>query len=163
MKRILLLSDTHGYVDDAMLAEARMHDEIWHAGDWGNDEVYEKLAVCGPIRAVYGNIDGGGLRMIFPQHLHFTCEDLKVYMTHIAGYPKRYKKQALKEIKEHAPDIVVCGHSHILKVMFDEKYQHLHINPGAIGKSGFHKVRTMISFKIDQRKPTDMKVFEYRK
>jgi len=163
VRKILLLSDTHHYIDDTMIDEATKHDEIWHAGDWGNIELYDQLSECGPVKGVYGNIDGGDIRTVCPKHLHFTCEGLSVYMTHIAGYPNRYKKEALEHILEYRPQMVVCGHSHILKVMYDDKLEHLHLNPGAMGKSGFHKVRTMLSFVIDQGKPAHMKVLEYTK
>lgn len=146
-----------------MIDEATKHDEIWHAGDWGNIELYDQLSECGPVKGVYGNIDGGDIRTVCPKHLHFTCEGLSVYMTHIAGYPNSYKKEALEHILEYRPQMVVCGHSHILKVMYDDKLEHLHLNPGAMGKSGFHKVRTMLSFVIDQGKPAHMKVLEYTK
>jgi len=150
MKKILLLSDTHGYLDERILSHVDHADEVWHAGDIGNPEVFDVLAQRKPLRAVYGNIDGHSIRAQAPELLCFDCEGLKVLMTHIAGYPGRYNAQARAWIAQHKPQLVVCGHSHILKVMQDKKNNHLHMNPGAAGISGFHKIRTMLRFEINK-------------
>ncbi|MCB0735455.1 MAG: metallophosphoesterase family protein [Bacteroidetes bacterium] len=163
MKRILILSDTHGYMDDAILRHAAQHDEIWHAGDWGTMSVLTQLEEVRPVQGVYGNIDGADLRLAVPETNTFTCESVRVYMRHITGYPGRYKSNALKDIAAYKPNLVVCGHSHILKVMYDPSLQHLHINPGAIGIHGFHHVRTMISLEIDGSDMRNLKVIEFEK
>lgn len=163
VKKILLLSDTHSHCDDAMLSQAARHDEIWHAGDWGAVEVYDRLSQLKPLRGVYGNIDGQALRLTCPEELLFPCEGFLVYMRHICGYPEHYNPTALRRIRESQPGIVVAGHSHILKVMYDQGLQHLHLNPGAAGRHGFHKVRTMLSFVLDASDIREMKVLEYPK
>jgi uncharacterized protein len=163
MKKILILSDTHSYLDTSIEKHASQHDEIWHAGDWGNLELYDKLLGLVPVRGVYGNIDGADIRIVCPKVQTFTCEQIQVYMTHIAGYPGRYGKEVKQDISRLKPNLVICGHSHILKVMFDKKLNHLHINPGAIGLSGFHQLRTMISMEIDGREMRNLKVIEFEK
>ena len=150
MKRIGLLSDTHGFLNERIFSFFENVDEIWHAGDFGNIETADKLAAFKPLKAVYGNIDGHSIRAQAPELLCFDCEGLKVLMTHIAGYPGRYNAQARAWIAQHKPQLVVCGHSHILKVMQDKKNNHLHMNPGAAGISGFHKIRTMLRFEINK-------------
>ena len=147
---ILLLSDTHGYLDDDILSYAEAADEVWHAGDVGPGPVLEGLEACAPVRAVYGNIDDAHLRTEAPLDLHFVAAGLPVYMTHIGGYPGRYTARVRKTLDAH-PDtrLYICGHSHILKVMPDRKRGLLHMNPGACGVHGFHKVRTMIRFRIE--------------
>lgn len=161
MTRIGLLSDTHSYLDEAIMEKLESCDEIWHAGDFGNIEVADKLKALKPIRGVYGNIDGKDLRLEFPEHLHFTCEEMKVYMTHIGGYPGKYPAAIKNQLLEHKPQLFICGHSHILKVMFDEKLQCLHLNPGAIGKHGWQQVRTLLRFSIDVNKVCDLEVVEF--
>ncbi|MCB9246172.1 MAG: metallophosphoesterase family protein [Flavobacteriales bacterium] len=163
MKRILLLSDTHGYLDERILSRAAEHDQIWHAGDWGSIGVFEKLSELRPVRGVYGNIDGQDIRACCPKELSFSCEGVQVYMTHICGYPEHYNAQAKMRILQERPQIVVAGHSHILKVMYDKKLAHLHLNPGAAGKHGFHRIRTMLSFEIDGNDIRNMNVLEYPK
>ncbi|MDQ8051416.1 MAG: metallophosphoesterase family protein [Pedobacter sp.] len=151
MKTIGLLSDTHGYLDDAVFKYFEECDEIWHAGDFGL-EVAERLAAFKPLRGVYGNIDGKEIRQNFPEHLRFRCEGVAVWMTHIGGYPDHYAPAVKREIYTKPPQLFISGHSHILKVMFDEKIKCLHINPGAAGKHGWHKVRTLIRFCVSEEK-----------
>ena len=161
MTRILLLSDTHGYIDEQVLKHAAQADEVWHAGDIGNLTVTDKLKAIKPLRAVFGNIDGDKARLEFPEHNRFKCEGLDIWITHIGGYPGRYDRRVRDQIRLHPPDIFICGHSHILKVMQDKKNRLLHMNPGAIGKHGFHKARTMLRFKIDGKDISDLEVIEY--
>ncbi len=161
MKKILLLSDTHGYMDDAILKHAAAADEVWHAGDIGSLEVTDALSEKTTLRAVYGNIDNGEIRQAFPLHNRFRCEELEVWITHIGGYPGRYDREVREAIKENPPGLFICGHSHILKVMNDKRLGLLHMNPGAVGIYGFHKVRTMLRFKVDGKKITDLEVIEY--
>ncbi len=160
MKKIGLLSDTHSTLDPKVFHYFEEVDEIWHAGDIGNMEVIEKLETFKPLRAVYGNIDGGKLRTEFPLDLRFDCEGMDVWITHIGGYPGRYNKRVREIMAINPPDLFICGHSHILKVMPDKKHNLLHINPGACGVHGFHKVKTIIRFNIDQAKITDLQVIE---
>ena len=160
MKRIGLLSDTHGYIHPKV-SDFFMHcDEIWHAGDIGNFETADSLAAIKPLRAVYGNIDGHDVRLSFKEYEVFNCEDVKVFMIHIGGYPGRYNPLARELIEEHKPKLFISGHSHILKVMPDRKNNLLHINPGSAGKSGLHKVITMVRFTIDGDNIKDLEVFE---
>jgi putative phosphoesterase len=163
MKKILLLSDTHGYLDNDILQYAKKVDEIWHAGDIGSIEVADVLRKYAILRAVYGNIDGGKLRLEFPEWNSFEVEGVKVLMKHIGGYPGRYAKGVTERIKMEKPDLFISGHSHILKVMQDKKNNLLHMNPGAIGKSGFHKQRTMLMFDIDKREIQNLKLIEWPK
>lgn len=149
MTKIGLISDTHNYLDDAVFRHFEQCDEIWHAGDIGTVAIAEKLAAFKPFKAVYGNIDGADVRHVYPETLRFTCEEVPVMMTHIGGYPGRYAPAARKELLADTPKLFICGHSHILKVMFDPKLKCLHMNPGAAGNQGWHKVRTLIRFDID--------------
>lgn len=160
MKKIGLLSDTHGYWDEKYASYFKDCDEIWHSGDIGSVALTDKLAALKPLRAVYGNIDGQEIRLIHPKFLRFKIEDIHVLMTHIGGYPGRYDAEALKELQACTPQLFIAGHSHILKVLFDQKLNCLHINPGAAGKSGFHQVRTLIRFSIDGTKIKDLEVIE---
>jgi putative phosphoesterase len=160
MQRIALLSDTHNYLETKMLKYFDSCDQIWHAGDIGTISITDQLAKIKPLIAVYGNIDGTDVRTVHPKNQIFLCEQVKVFMTHIGGYPNRYSLDALEEIKREAPQLFICGHSHILKVMFDQKYKLLHINPGAAGVHGFHKVKTMVRFTIDGNKIKDLEVIE---
>lgn len=159
MKKILLLSDTHSYLDDRILEYASQADKIWHGGDFGVG-VAEKLAEIKPLRGVYGNIDGEKIRRDFPETAFFECENVKVLMIHIGGYPGKYTALAKKEILEKQPKLFISGHSHILKAMYDEKNNLLHLNPGAAGKSGWHKVRTMMRFEIDGEEIKNLEVIE---
>jgi len=160
MTRILLLSDTHNHIDNNILKYARQADEIWHAGDIGNLKVTDSLKSIKPIRAVYGNIDDHIIRKEFPENNRFFCEGVAVWITHIGGYPPKYNVRVREEIKKNPPKLFICGHSHILKVMHDKKYDVLHMNPGACGKHGFHQVRTMLRFVIDGEKISDLEVIE---
>jgi len=163
MKKILLLSDTHGHVDDHMMKYVKESDEVWHAGDIGTTQVTDTISSLKPLRAVFGNIDNHELRLSFPEELLFECEDINIYMTHIGGRPGRYAKGISEKIKSIKPKIVICGHSHILKIQFDKVNQLLFINPGAIGKHGFHKVRTMVRFEIDKSDIKNMEVIEVKR
>lgn len=163
MKKILLLSDTHGYVDDHMMKYVKESDEVWHAGDIGTTQVTDTISSQKPLRAVFGNIDNHELRLRFPEELLFECEDINIYMTHIGGRPGRYAKGISEKIKSIKPKIFICGHSHILKIQYDKVNQLLFINPGAIGKHGFHKVRTMVRFEIDKSDIKNMEVIEVKR
>ncbi|MGB8376680.1 MAG: metallophosphoesterase family protein [Salegentibacter sp.] len=160
MKKILLLSDTHGYIDERILHYAGEADEIWHAGDIGTTAVSDELKELKPLKAVYGNIDGTEIRKEFPLHQRFMCEKVDVWITHIGGYPKKYSPAIREEIRKNPPKLFISGHSHILKVMNDSQLDLLHMNPGAAGKQGFHKKRTMLRFKIDGEKIYDLEVIE---
>ncbi len=160
MTKIGLLSDTHGHFDDRIAHFFANCDEIWHAGDIGTIDVIRKLSKIAPVRAVYGNIDGQDLRIEFPLHNKFKCEEVKVWITHIGGYPGRYDKKIIPQIYRNPPQIFISGHSHILKVVYDKKLSCLHINPGAYGKSGFHKVRTAVRFEILGRDIKNLEVLE---
>lgn len=154
------MSDTHGYLDDRIIDFLGECDEIWHAGDIGNVETSQKLSLLKPFMAVSGNIDGTELRHDFPERLRFKCEQLDVLMVHIGGYPGHYAPDVRKEIISSAPKLFISGHSHILKVIYDKKYQMLHINPGAAGVQGFHQIRTLVRFSIDQALIKDLEVIE---
>ena len=163
MTRILLLSDTHGHMDDRILAYAKEADQVWHAGDIGDLKVTDALRELKTVRAVYGNIDGARVRREFPLDKRFTCEGVDVWITHIGGYPGRYQKRVREMMKLNPPKLFICGHSHILKVQYDKKFDLLHMNPGACGKVGFHKVRTMLRFAIDGKEIRDLEVIELGK
>ena len=163
MTIILLLSDTHGYIGPEILKHAEDCDEIWHAGDIGSVHVTDKLKAIKPLRAVYGNIDGAEVRNEFKEHCKFICEEMKVWITHIGGYPNRYAPKINKTINNEPPDLFIAGHSHILKVITDEKLNLLHMNPGAIGNHGFHKVRTMLKFEIQGKEVKNLLVIEYNR
>ena len=162
MVRIGLISDTHGFLDDRVFKHFEHCDEIWHAGDFGTIELADSLAAFKPLRGVYGNIDGKELRQTFPENLRFNSEGLDVWMTHIGGYPDRYSVQVKKEIYTNPPGLFISGHSHILKVIFDRKINCLHLNPGAAGKQGWHKTRTLMRFSIAESKVKDMEVIELK-
>lgn len=163
MKKILLLSDTHSFIDNQILKYARQADEIWHAGDIGNLKVTDALKQIKPLRAVYGNIDDHEARKEFPLHNRFMCEGVDVWITHIGGYPGKYSPGIREKIKENPPKLFICGHSHILKVMNDKNLDLLHINPGACGKQGFHQVRTMLRFEIEGENIKNLEVIELGK
>jgi len=152
MIKIGLISDTHSFLDDAVFKYFKDCDEIWHAGDFGSIELADQLASFKPLKGVYGNIDGNDIRSTYPEHLKFECEQVKVWMTHIGGYPDRYSNHVKPEIYTKPPDLFISGHSHILKVIFDKKINCLHINPGAAGKNGWHQKRTLIRFCISENK-----------
>lgn len=160
MTRIGLISDTHNYLDDAVYKHFDQCDEIWHAGDFGTADVSDKLKAFKPLKGVYGNIDGRDIRDEFPEKLIFTCEDVKVFMTHIGGYPEKYVPAIREELYAERPKLFICGHSHILKVIYDKKLQCLHMNPGAAGKHGWHKVRTLLRFVVDGDRMSNCEVIE---
>ena len=160
MKKILLLSDTHSHIDDAILKYVNLADEIWHAGDIGDLLVTDTLKKHKPLRAVFGNIDDAKSRLDFPLHNRFMCEGVDVWITHIGGYPGKYNPNIREELQKNPPKLFICGHSHILKVQFDKKLNLLHMNPGACGISGFHTVRTMLRFVLDHDKIKDLEIIE---
>ena len=160
MKRIGLLSDTHGHWDDRYEKYFSECDEIWHAGDIGNMEVADRLAQIKPLRAVYGNIDSGNVRIRFSEKYRFKCEDVDVLMKHIGGYPGNYDSSIRGSIFARPPKLFISGHSHILRVMYDKTLNLLHINPGAAGIYGFHKTRTLVRFTIDGAEIKDLEVIE---
>jgi putative phosphoesterase len=160
MTKILLLSDSHSYIDDRILEYAGQADEIWHGGDFGSMDVIEQLEKIKLLKGVYGNIDNAKIRSEFPEVSRFICENVEVLMIHIGGYPGKYTPLAKQEIAEKAPKLFISGHSHILKAMFDEKNNLLHLNPGACGKQGWHKMRTMMRFVIDDTEIKDLEVIE---
>ena len=160
MKKILLLSDTHSYIDDQILKFVKQADEVWHAGDIGDLEVTDTIKKYTPLRAVYGNIDDANARAEYPLDARFCVEDVSVWMTHIGGYPNAYKSRIKEVLRKKSPKIFISGHSHILKVQYDTKFKLLHLNPGAAGKHGFHKVRTMLRFELSKGAITNMEVIE---
>ena len=163
MKRIGLISDTHNYLDPAVFKHFDKCDEIWHGGDFGTATISEQLKSFKPLKGVYGNIDGKDIRSEFEEVERFSCEAVKVLMIHIGGYPGRYSALAKTEIIAYQPKLFISGHSHILKIMYDEKYQCLHINPGAAGNQGWHKVRTLVRFTIDGGDIRDCEIIELGK
>lgn len=165
MTRIGLISDTHGFLDETVFKHFEDCDEIWHAGDFGSIEISNRLAALSDmtLRGVYGNIDGQDIRSIYPEQLVFMCEGVKVMMRHIGGSPPKYNPETRKELQLHQPLLFISGHSHILKVMYDEKINCLHMNPGAVGKQGWHKVRTIIRFVIDGKDMKNCEVIELGK
>ena len=160
MIRIGLMSDTHSFLDESVFRHFEQCDEIWHAGDFGNLQLAERLSGFKPLRGVYGNIDGKDIRTIYPEHLKFKCEEVNVWMTHIGGYPGKYNPKLKNEINQNPPDLFISGHSHILKVMYDQKLKCLHLNPGAAGKEGWHKVRTLLRFCISEEKIHTLEAIE---
>lgn len=161
MKKIALISDNHSYVGEDVLCHLKEKDEIWHAGDIGNLNSIEPIQKqTNVFRAVYGNIDTQHTREVFPLNAIFEVEGVKVLMTHIGGYPGRYKTRVKKLIEEHNPDLYICGHSHILKVLRDKENNLIHMNPGAYGHHGFHKMRTLLTFTIDDGTIGDLNVIE---
>ncbi len=160
MKKIGLLSDTHGHLDPKLFKYFSACDEIWHAGDFGTLEVSDRLQAFKPLIGVYGNIDGQEIRAIHPLDQEFTCEKVKVWMTHIGGYPGRYDPRVREKLPQAPPDLFICGHSHILKVMKDQKLGTLVMNPGAAGIYGFHQIKTALRFTIDGERIKDLEVIE---
>lgn len=163
-KKIGILSDTHGFIPEALFSFFAECDELWHAGDWGDIATVDKLCAFKPVRGVYGNIDGSDIRQRFNEVLHFELEGFKVCMLHIGGYPGKYSPLFLQVLREHKPDVMVCGHSHILKVMRDPQHQIMHFNPGAAGNKGFHHVSTALRLTIDaSTKCTNLEVWEQKR
>ena len=161
MKQIVLISDTHHTLDERFFSHFKKADEIWHAGDIGDLSVTDKLKDFAYLRAVWGNIDNKTIRTEFKENLYFKCEEVNVIMTHIGGYPGKYEKKTLSIIEQAKPDLFISGHSHILKVMYDKKHELLHMNPGAIGDYGIHKVKTILCFTIDGKEIKDLRVVEF--
>lgn len=160
MTKILLLSDTHSFIDEQILKYVKQADEVWHAGDIGDLSVTDAIKALKPLKGVYGNIDDATARFEFPLHNRFMCENVDVWITHIGGYPGKYKPQIKEEIQRNPPKLFICGHSHILKVQYDKTHNLLHLNPGACGKHGFHAVRTMLRFVIDGSEIKDLEIIE---
>ena len=163
MTRIDLISDTHHFLDEAVFRHFENCDEIWHAGDFGTVEIANRLKAFKPLRGVYGNIDGYDVRSLYPEKLLWTCEEVNVFMIHIGGYPKRYAPGIKQELINHRSGLFISGHSHILKVIYDEQVNCLHMNPGAAGNQGWHKIRTIIRFAIDGPVMKDCEVIELGK
>ena len=163
MVKIGLLSDTHGWWDEKYATHFESCDEIWHAGDIGSTSVAEQLTAIKPLRAVYGNIDGQELRLLYPRIAHFSIENVQVMMTHIGGYPGHYDPTIRAELYAAKPTLFIAGHSHILKVMYDKQLKCLHINPGAAGQGGFHQVRTLVRFVIDKNDIKELEIIELHK
>ncbi len=170
MTKIGLISDTHGWLDENVLKHFENCNEVWHAGDFGNIEIADTLLALRQtaddkiiFRGVYGNIDGYDIRSVFPKKLTWKCEGVKVYMTHIGGHPQRYAPGIKNELIHNAAKLFICGHSHILKIIYDDKINCLHINPGAAGKIGWHKMKTIIRFTIDGINIKDCEVIELGK
>ena len=160
MTKIGLLSDTHGHLDETIFEHFKHCDEVWHGGDFGDGSIAKRLKEVKELKGVYGNIDGADIRTEFPEQLVFMCEEVKVMMRHIGGYPPRYNPETKKELLINQPQLFISGHSHILKVIYDDKLQCLHMNPGAAGKQGWHKVRTIIRFVIHGKEMKDCEVIE---
>tara|TARA_B100000609_G_C17160905_1_gene406133 strand:- start:432 stop:926 length:495 start_codon:yes stop_codon:yes gene_type:complete len=163
MKKIAIISDSHGFLDQKIINHVKKCDELWHAGDIGNIYILDYLEKIINTKAVYGNIDDQKIRKLCPENLFFNCEGINVLMTHIAGRPGKYTQRVKKIIQKYKPNLFICGHSHILLVKKDLEYNHLHINPGAIGKEGFHKYRTMIIADINDKQIQNLNVVQFKK
>ena len=160
MKKIGLLSDTHGYMDERIQHFLADRDEIWHAGDWGSINVSDTLTKIAPVKGVYGNIDGTEIRLSYPEKTLITMEGMKILIIHIGGTPGKYFPNVRSAILEHKPDIFICGHSHILRIERDKTFNMLYMNPGAAGKHGFHKVRTLLLFELNAGKIENLRAVE---
>lgn len=160
MKKVLIISDTHSYLEPKLIKYIEQCDEVWHGGDIGTLELCRQIEKYKPLKAVWGNIDGTDLRKTYQEHLVFNCEEVKVYITHIGGYPGKYNPKAKAIIQNEKPNLFICGHSHILKVMFDKVNNLLHINPGACGIHGFHKVKTAVRLEIHGNEMKNLEVIE---
>lgn len=163
MKRIGLISDTHNFLDEAVFSYFASCDEIWHAGDFGTVAIAEKLNAFKPLKGVFGNIDGYDVRSVYPEKLVWKCEDVQVYMKHIGGYPNRYAPGIKQELVNSGAGLFISGHSHILKIIYDDRINCLHMNPGAAGNQGWHKTRTIVRFTIDGSHIKDCEVIELGK
>ncbi|HEV2355085.1 MAG TPA: metallophosphoesterase family protein [Puia sp.] len=160
MIKIGLLSDTHNFLDDAIFRHFATCDEVWHAGDFGNAELARRLADFRPLRGVYGNIDGADVRAGFQDKLRWQSEGVRVFMTHIGGSPPAYNSTVIRELRKEPANLLICGHSHILRIRYDEKMDCLYMNPGAAGRQGWHRVRTLIRFAIDGNDMKDCEIIE---
>ncbi len=160
MKKILLISDTHSYLDEKLIKHINAADEVWHAGDIGNYGLCVQIEKIKPLKAVYGNIDGQDIRISYPENLIFKCENVKVVITHIGGFPGKYSTRVKNLLLKHQPKLFICGHSHILKVIFDKELNLLHINPGACGIHGFHVIKTAVKFEIDNSEIKNLAIIE---
>jgi len=163
LKKILLISDTHSYLEPKLIKHIREADEVWHGGDIGDIKICTEIEKLKPFKAVFGNIDDNDIRAIYPENLFFNCEDVPVLITHIGGYPGKYPARIKELLLTHKPKLFICGHSHILKVMYDKDLQLLHINPGACGTHGFHTVKTVVRFEIDKSEIKNLAVIELGK
>jgi len=161
--KIGLLSDTHSYLHPKIFEHFKECDEIWHAGDIGSIDVLNQLKLFKPTKAVYGNIDNHKIRIDCSEQLLFDCQGVKVFITHIGGYPYKYTPKIRAELDQHCPQLFICGHSHILKVMYDKNRKLLHINPGAAGKYGIHKVITLLRFEINEGEIKNLELIELKK
>jgi uncharacterized protein len=160
MTRIGLLADTHNYLDEAVFKHFENCDELWHAGDFGTSSIADRLKEFKPLRGVYGNIDGYDVRSIYPEKLAWDCEQVRVFMTHIGGYPNKYAPGVKQQLVVNGARLFISGHSHILKIIYDDKINCLHMNPGAAGNQGWHKMRTIVRFAIDGSNIKDCEVIE---
>ncbi|MGZ3951975.1 MAG: metallophosphoesterase family protein [Flavisolibacter sp.] len=160
MTRIGLISDTHNYLDEAVFRHFEQCQEIWHAGDFGTSAIADRLKEFKPLKGVYGNIDGYDIRGIYPEKLVWNCEDVKVYMKHIGGHPGKYAPGVKQDLLLNGARLFISGHSHILKIIYDDKINCLHMNPGAAGNQGWHKIRTIVRFTIDGSNIKDCEVIE---
>ncbi|HIX54696.1 MAG TPA: metallophosphatase family protein [Candidatus Sphingobacterium stercoripullorum] len=163
MRKIGLLSDTHGYLDPSVFQYFQDCDEVWHAGDIGSVEIIEQLSKFKPLKAVFGNIDDQAVRQLCPEHQQFQCEQVDVWITHIGGYPGRYSSLVSRELKANPPALFIAGHSHIVKVQYDKNLKLLHLNPGAVGKQGWHTVRTLMRFEINGDRIENLELIELGK
>jgi uncharacterized protein len=160
MIRIGLLADTHNYLDEAVFKHFESCDELWHAGDFGTAAIADRLKEFKPLRGVYGNIDGYDVRSVYPEKLAWDCEQVRVFMTHIGGYPNKYAPGVKQQLVVNGARLFISGHSHILKIIYDDKINCLHMNPGAAGNQGWHKMRTIVRFAIDGSNIKDCEVIE---
>ena len=160
MKKILLISDTHSFLEPKLIKHIKEADEVWHAGDIGNIDLCLEIEKLKPLKAVFGNIDDKDIRITYPENLFFNCENVPVFITHIGGYPGKYPAKIKALIIENKPKLFICGHSHILKVMYDKDLELLHINPGACGVHGFHNIKTAVRFEIEGAEIKNLAVIE---
>jgi putative phosphoesterase len=160
LMRIGLLSDTHGFLDETLFTHFEKCDELWHAGDFGLVDLLDRLRAFKPVRGVFGNIDGPEIRADLPLDLEWECEGLRVYMTHVGGYPGNYDRRAKRELERRKPGLFICGHSHITRIMRDQKLNLLHMNPGACGRVGWHLKRTALRFSVDCGKIGNVELIE---
>ena len=161
--KVGLLSDTHGFLDQAVFEHFKNCDEVWHAGDIGDEALLKQLELFKPVRAVFGNIDNRTLQNNLPEDLWFTVEGFTVWITHIGGAPPNYNPRVKKVLADRVPDIFICGHSHILRIKKDPKYNMLYINPGAAGNQGFHHMKTLVRFDLEQKEIKNLEVIELGK